>query len=122
VGGGLTDIQNACVLDDFWYSARPFGWLACSRKLPTATQSIEYGAIAQLGERLHGMQEVDGSIPSGSTNKINDLLHSALAPLALAAICAGALRLQGVSWAVRHLAWALLTAPDERVPGVYEVL
>jgi hypothetical protein len=26
------------------------------------------GAIAQLGERLHGMQEVDGSIPSGSTN------------------------------------------------------
>jgi hypothetical protein len=26
------------------------------------------GAIAQLGERLHGMQEVDGSIPSSSTN------------------------------------------------------
>jgi hypothetical protein len=26
------------------------------------------GAIAQLGERLHGMQEVVGSIPSGSTN------------------------------------------------------
>ena len=26
-----------------------------------------HGAIAQLGERLHGMQEVDGSIPSGST-------------------------------------------------------
>ena len=25
------------------------------------------GAIAQLGERLHGMQEVVGSIPSGST-------------------------------------------------------
>ena len=25
------------------------------------------GAIAQLGERLHGMQEVDGSIPSSST-------------------------------------------------------
>jgi hypothetical protein len=34
---------------------------------------IGYGAIAQLGERLHGMQEVDGSIPSGSTNKINKL-------------------------------------------------
>ena len=29
--------------------------------------SIE-GAIAQLGERLHGMQEVGGSIPPGSTN------------------------------------------------------
>src|SRR6185437_8776993 len=27
-----------------------------------------YGAIAQLGERLHGMQEVSGSIPLGSTN------------------------------------------------------
>ncbi len=26
------------------------------------------GAIAQLGERLHGMQEVRGSIPLGSTN------------------------------------------------------
>ncbi len=35
--------------------------------------SYAYGAIAQLGERLHGMQEVDGSIPSGSTNKINSL-------------------------------------------------
>ena len=27
-----------------------------------------FGAIAQLGERLHGMQEVSGSIPLGSTN------------------------------------------------------
>jgi hypothetical protein len=26
-----------------------------------------YGALAQLGERLHGMQEVSGSIPLGST-------------------------------------------------------
>jgi hypothetical protein len=26
------------------------------------------GAIAQLGERLHGMQEVGGSIPPGSTS------------------------------------------------------
>ena len=28
----------------------------------------QIGAIAQLGERLHGMQEVGGSIPPGSTN------------------------------------------------------
>lgn len=28
-----------------------------------------YGAIAQLGEHLHGMQEVSGSIPLSSTNK-----------------------------------------------------
>ena len=26
------------------------------------------GALAQLGERLHGMQEVSGSIPLGSTS------------------------------------------------------
>ena len=28
------------------------------------------GAIAQLGERLHGMQEVGGSIPPGSTKPV----------------------------------------------------
>ena len=28
------------------------------------------GAIAQLGERLHGMQEVGGSIPPGSTTRL----------------------------------------------------
>ena len=28
------------------------------------------GAVAQLGERLHGMQEVRGSIPLGSTRNI----------------------------------------------------
>ena len=29
--------------------------------------SFRHGAIAQLGERLHGMQEVGGSIPPSST-------------------------------------------------------
>jgi hypothetical protein len=33
------------------------------------------GAIAQLGERLNGIQEVRGSTPLGSTNKIKDLNH-----------------------------------------------
>ena len=28
---------------------------------------LRCGALAQLGERLHGMQEVSGSIPLGST-------------------------------------------------------
>ena len=28
---------------------------------------VDFGALAQLGERLHGMQEVRGSIPLGST-------------------------------------------------------
>ena len=31
-----------------------------------------YGPIAQLGERLNGIQEVVGSIPSGSTNEKRD--------------------------------------------------
>ena len=30
------------------------------------------GAIAQLGERLNGIQEVGGSIPPGSTKTISD--------------------------------------------------
>jgi hypothetical protein len=30
----------------------------------------ENGAIAQLGERFNGIEEVVGSIPSGSTNYI----------------------------------------------------
>jgi hypothetical protein len=34
------------------------------------------GAVAQLGERLNGIQEVRGSIPLGSTKEINDLLGS----------------------------------------------
>src|SRR5580700_10936113 len=34
---------------------------------PPVPKSLHLGAIAQLGERLHGMQEVGGSIPPGST-------------------------------------------------------
>jgi hypothetical protein len=30
---------------------------------------LDDGAIAQLGERFNGIEEVVGSIPSGSTNK-----------------------------------------------------
>ena len=30
---------------------------------------LAVGGIAQLGERLHGMQEVSGSIPLTSTNR-----------------------------------------------------
>jgi hypothetical protein len=33
----------------------------------STSRPSQNGAIAQLGERLHGMQEVVGSIPSGST-------------------------------------------------------
>ena len=44
--------------------------LNCVQGLAPARRSRRaagYGAIAQLGERLHGMQEVGGSIPPGST-------------------------------------------------------
>ncbi len=33
-----------------------------------------FGGIAQLGERLHGMQEVSGSIPLTSTKKTQYLV------------------------------------------------
>ena len=36
--------------------------------------SILCGGIAQLGERLHGMQEVNGSIPFISTTDFLELL------------------------------------------------
>jgi hypothetical protein len=32
-------------------------------------QGVIHGAVAQLGERLHGMQEVVGSSPIGSTSE-----------------------------------------------------
>ena len=35
--------------------------------------ALDYGAIAQLGERNTGSVEVSGSIPLGSTN--NSLIH-----------------------------------------------
>ena len=34
---------------------------------PSTRQALRDGAIAQLGERLHGMQVVSGSIPLSST-------------------------------------------------------
>ena len=34
------------------------------------------GGIAQLGERLHGMQEVSGSIPLTSTNLTGSTVHT----------------------------------------------
>lgn len=56
-----------------WPLASPDG--AAKGGVPVATASKIgqgdtmkwHGALAQLGERLHGMQEVSGSIPLGST-------------------------------------------------------
>ena len=41
--------------------------LVCLRRLVLKDFNVISGAIAQLGERLHGMQEVGGSIPPSST-------------------------------------------------------
>ena len=48
----------------------PFSWYNNTRRQGRRTG---YGGLAQLGERLHGMQEVSGSIPLFSTKKT---LHS----------------------------------------------
>ena len=40
------------------------------RSVQTGNSRQLRGAIAQLGERLHGMQEVGGSIPPSSTNNL----------------------------------------------------
>ena len=42
--------------------------MAATSEAPDPTALHWYGALAQLGERLHGMQEVSGSIPLGSTS------------------------------------------------------
>ena len=39
--------------------------------IKTSEGRKQIGGIAQLGERLHGMQEVSGSIPLTSTKKLN---------------------------------------------------
>ena len=44
----------------------PFSWYNNTRRQGRRTS---YGGLAQLGERLHGMQEVSGSIPLFSTNE-----------------------------------------------------
>ena len=47
----------------------PFSWYNNTRRQGRHTG---YGGLAQLGERLHGMQEVSGSIPLFSTISSNE--------------------------------------------------
>ena len=42
--------------------------------LASSLMKTLFGGIAQLGERLHGMQEVSGSIPLTSTKFFNEML------------------------------------------------
>ena len=45
--------------------------LALPRQRGAVMFTAKLGALAQLGERLHGMQEVRGSIPLGSTTPLS---------------------------------------------------
>ena len=47
----------------------PFGWYNYTRRQEYDGKTPAHGGLAQLGERLHGMQEVSGSIPLFSTNQ-----------------------------------------------------
>ena len=47
----------------------PFGWYNYTRRQEYDGKTPAHGGLAQLGERLHGMQEVIGSIPLFSTNQ-----------------------------------------------------
>ena len=53
-----------------------FVYIRC--RLPSGTKSD--GAIAQLGERLNGIQEVSGSIPLSSTKLSSQLIMSMIMP------------------------------------------
>lgn len=48
------------------------GWYNNQRRQGAANKTPAYGGLAQLGERLHGMQEVTGSIPVFSTNQMQN--------------------------------------------------
>jgi hypothetical protein len=48
---------------------RPFG-RSLDRPLARSLNALDYGAVAQLGERSNRTAEVVGSIPSGSTIRI----------------------------------------------------
>ncbi len=63
--------RRACEAKSIRLYTRPRqGVIAGSRSLPQKAEhrtSVQSGAIAQLGERFNGIEEVVGSIPSGST-------------------------------------------------------
>ena len=58
-------ISSSC-LTEYPCVSSSFGFVDSWPALSYSSRFI-FGAIAQLGERLHGMQEVGGSIPPSST-------------------------------------------------------
>jgi hypothetical protein len=77
-GMGLVGVQGGdCVArSDFFACVFPVATYNTAIPSPTPNSARTCGAVAQLGERLNGIQEVVGSIPSGSTIYFNDLLSA----------------------------------------------
>src|SRR5205823_14075036 len=55
-------------------TAAPGRYKSCRVRTRSSRHRVLCGAIAQLGERLNGIQEVRGSTPLGSTNNQIDLV------------------------------------------------
>ena len=60
--------STACALFEIWSILAVFA-LHHAMQFRKSSTEAKIGGIAQLGERLHGMQEVSGSIPLTSTNR-----------------------------------------------------
>ncbi len=75
-----TNVQRQVLARD-WPNARralkraTFSTIIARTANAPITRCHEYGAVAQLGERMTGSHEVRGSIPLGSTNPIKHLGH-----------------------------------------------
>ena len=97
--------------------------MASSGAHETQTLRIDasYGGLAQLGERLHGMQEVTGSIPVFSTTKTcQRILAGLFLHIRLLAYPACKEPIRFVTRRVKHLA---MLADALRVePGVQPAL
>ena len=65
MAGGLAEKISKWVLTNGGES----GNIRLVREAGALCAGIEYGGIAQLGERLNGIQEVSGSIPLISTTR-----------------------------------------------------
>jgi hypothetical protein len=65
-------------LDNILFAMIIFMLLRKADQCICASLQRMYGAVAQLGERLNGIQEADGSIPFSSTIDTSKAAHNAL--------------------------------------------
>ncbi len=66
-GGGPEELKELLLKLDLVVGVREIRKVGTQVKQGEAFMMINYGDESNLEERLHGMQEVDGSIPFGST-------------------------------------------------------